>query len=92
MPCEKCKDIHEAQSKGLTNLPCTCSCHPTHICPTIYPYQPYWTNPHWNTTPNTICQTGTTTFSINANNAEPQPLVFHINDHTSCGSGCSHKQ
>ena len=25
--CDRCKDIHEAQSKGLTKGPCECSCH-----------------------------------------------------------------
>jgi len=75
MTCEKCRDIHEAQGKGLTNLPCSCSCHPTHICPTYYPPTNY---PYWITTPTIWCQPNNSTY------------CFSTNNHTSCGSGCNH--
>ena len=96
MVCDKCKDVHEAQKAGLTQLPCLCSCHPTHICPSyplcpsypiypLYPTNPYWITGTWtndNTlvSPTACCQTPLNyTFTCSTNN------------HTTCGSGCDHK-
>lgn len=97
MPCERCKEIHEAQKSGLTNLQCTCTCHKDHVCPT----QPNWISPIW-VVPTTPCPTipyygytwcGTNTgntFSITAANACAAPTTFSIKNHTACGSGCNH--
>ena len=91
MSCSKCQDVHEAQKSGLTQLPCLCSCHPTHICPSypFYPTNPYYqwiTGPTWTgdnilVSPNTACCQSPINYTFTCS----------TNNHTTCGSGCNHK-
>jgi len=40
MSCDRCKDIHTAQTNGLTQNTCNCTCHGNTTW--VQPYAPTW--------------------------------------------------